>query len=169
MRPSARTKDVAWPNVLSSIRLKNERPNMSDVYAMQRANGDWFALDDHGRLRVPLFHSSHDAMMARLRNFGLLLFKPIMLDERFLKEIVPLPGEDEADFCMVVDPFDTLKRGTPLERAELVSLMRCSDGHQNVERNGNTFPVPDLCRLPQSDSEATETWEDEGGSYAKCA
>ena len=57
---------------------------MSDVYAMQRANGDWFALDDHGGLRVPLFHCSYDAMIARLRNFGLLLFKPVVLDARFL-------------------------------------------------------------------------------------
>jgi hypothetical protein len=50
---------------------------MSDVYAMQRANGDWFALDDHGRLRVPLFHSRYDAMIARLRNFGLLLLRKV--------------------------------------------------------------------------------------------
>ena len=25
---------------------------MSDIYVMQRANGDVFALDDHGRFRV---------------------------------------------------------------------------------------------------------------------
>jgi hypothetical protein len=46
---------------------------MSDVYVMQRANGDVFALDDHGRFRVPLFNSSRDAFLARLRNFGMLL------------------------------------------------------------------------------------------------
>ena len=86
----------------------DERSFMSEIFAMQRANGDWFALDHDGRLRVPLFNSIHDAMMARLRNFGLLLFKPVVVDARFLKKIVPLPGEDEVDFCMVNDPFASL-------------------------------------------------------------
>lgn len=99
---------------------------MSDIFAMQRANGDWFALDDHGRLRVPLFHSSHDAMIARLYNFGLLLFKPVVLDAPFLKKMVPLPGEDEMEFCMVDDPFASLNNGSNIERAELALLIRCS-------------------------------------------
>lgn len=123
---------------------------MSDIFAMQRANGDWFALDHHGGLRVPLFHSTHDAMMARLHNFGLLLFKPAVVDALFLKKIVPLPGEDEVDFCMVDDPFASLNRGSIVGRRELALLIR-----------------PAV--LPQSDHEATETWEDEGGTYAKCA
>ena len=100
---------------------------MSDIFAMQRANGDWFALDDHGRLRVPLFHSSHDAMIACLRNFGLLLFKPVVLDARFLKKIVPLPGEDEVDFCMVDDPFGRLNSGINIERTEIALLIRSED------------------------------------------
>ena len=99
---------------------------MSDIFAMQRANGDWFALDHHGRLRVPLFHSSHDAMIARLRHFGLLLFKPVVLDAPFLKKIVPLRGEDEVDFCMVDDPFARLNNGSNIERAELALLIRSS-------------------------------------------
>jgi len=37
---------------------------MGDIYAMQRANGDVFALDNKGRFCVPLFHSSRDAMTA---------------------------------------------------------------------------------------------------------
>lgn len=122
---------------------------MSDIFAMQRANGDWFALDHHGRLRVPLFHSNHDAMIARLRNFGLLVFKPVVLDARFLKEIVPLPGEDEVDFCMVDDPFTSLQTGSTMGQTQLALLI--------------------LSSLPQSDSQVTETWEDEGGTYAKCA
>lgn len=122
---------------------------MSDIFAMQRANGDWFALDHHGRLRVPLFHSNHDAMIARLRNFGLLVFKPVVLDARFLKEIVPLPGEDEVDFCMVDDPFTSLQTGSTMGQTQLALLI--------------------LSPLPQSDSQETETWEDEGGTYAKCA
>ena len=128
---------------------------MSDIFAMQRANGDWFALDHHGGLRVPLFHSIHDAMMARLHNFGLLLFKPVVVDALFLKKIVPLPGEDEVDFCMVDDPFASLDRGSIVGRRELSLLIRPA-------ASGPGTPS-------QSDHEATETWEDEGGTYAKCA
>jgi hypothetical protein len=87
---------------------------MSEIFAMQRANGDWFALDDHGRLRVPLFHSSHDAKIARLRNFGLLLFKPVVLDKLVVKEVLPLSGEDEVSFCRVGDPFASLNCGNPM-------------------------------------------------------
>ena len=125
-----------------------KRPFMSDIFAMQRANGDWFALDHHGRLRVPLFHSIHDAMMARLRNFGLLLFKPVAVDALFLKKLVPLTGEDEVDFCMVDNPFTSLERGCTVGRTQLALLLDPPD---------------------KSGRQATETWEDEGGAYAKCA
>ncbi len=112
---------------------------MGDIFAMQRANGDWFALDHDGRLRVPLFHSSQDAMIARLRNFGLLVFKPVLLDARFLKEIVPLPGEDEVDFCMVDDPFASLSRGSPMRRTQLALLIRRPHKHEKIVRNRNPF------------------------------
>ena len=94
---------------------------MPDIYAMQRANGDWFALEDHGKPRVPVFHSSHDALMARLRNFEMLLFSPIALDARLLDEIVA--GRSQVDFCMVSNPFASLKRGSPLQLAQIASLM----------------------------------------------
>lgn len=110
---------------------------MSEIYAMRRANGDWFALEGHGRLRVPLFHSSHDAMMARLRNFGMLLFQPVALDARLLREIVPVGAGSEVDFCMVNDPFAGLNRGTLVEQAQLDLQMRNPDERPTVPRNGN--------------------------------
>ena len=100
---------------------------MSDIFAMQRANGDWFALDHYGRLCVPLFHSIHDAMMARLRNFGLLLFQPIAVDALFLKKVVPLPGQAEVDFCLIDDPFATLKGSPTVGRRELALLIHPAD------------------------------------------
>ena len=103
---------------------------MSDIFAMQRANGDWFALDHHGRLQVPLFHSIHDAMMARLRNFGLLLFEPVVIDALFLKNIEPLPGEDAVDFRLIDDPFVSLSRGARVGRRELALLIP-ADEHKN--------------------------------------
>jgi hypothetical protein len=141
---------------------------MSDIFAMQRANGDWFALEHYGRLRVPLFHSIHDAMMARLRNFGLLLFKPVVIDALFLKDIVPFPGEDEVDFCIIDDPFAGLSRGATVGRRELAVLIAAGE-HENIAINGNRFRAPDPGTLPQSDRQATETWEDEGGASAKGA
>jgi hypothetical protein len=144
-------------------------PATSDIYAMQRANGDWFALEDHGRLRVPLFHSSSDAMIARFRNFGMLLFKPVALDARLLKQLVPVGGGRDVDFCIVSDPFASLNRGRPVKHAQLALQMRNSDERPTVARNGNGFHVPGLNTLPQSESAATETWEDEGGKYSKCA
>src|SRR6185436_4048161 len=128
---------------------------MCDIFAMQRANGDWFALDHHGGLCVPLFHSIHDAMMARLHNFGLLLFKPVVVDALFLKKIAPLPGEDAVDFCMIHDPFASLNSGSIVGRRELALLIR-PDEHERIEHNGNTSPA-------SFQTEAVETWEDEGG------
>lgn len=94
---------------------------MSDVYAMRGANGDWFALENDGRLWLPVFHSTHDALMARLRTVEMLLFAPIALDAQLLEEIVN--GRSEVDFCMVNNPFASLKRGSPLQLAQLASLI----------------------------------------------
>lgn len=97
---------------------------MGFIYAMQRANGDWFALNDHGRLRVPLFHSASDAMEARRSNPGMLLFKPVGLDERTLNDLAPTGAEDNAGYWLVSDPSIKLKRGRPLEHEQLVLLIQ---------------------------------------------
>jgi len=118
---------------------------------MQRANGDWFALEDHGRFRVPLFHSSHDALMARLRNFGMMLFKPVALDARLLKEIKPADNGGELDFFIVNDPFDSLKRANPVQPAQLALLISNPDEGPTIPRNGNGFRDPSRKTLPQSE------------------
>ncbi len=97
---------------------------MSDIYAMQRANGDWLALDDHGRFRVPLFRSSRDAMQARQRNAAMVLFKPVALDDRALKEILPGGDGHNVDFWLADDPSVSLRRGRLLEHAQLALLVR---------------------------------------------
>jgi hypothetical protein len=103
---------------------------------MRRANGDWFALERHGRLRVPLFHSRDDAMMARLRNFGMLLFEPVPLDAKLLDTIAPGGGGD-VDFCMVNDPFASLKRSALIPHSELALMMNSPDEVRPVQANGN--------------------------------
>ena len=97
---------------------------MGDIFAMQRANGDVFALDDHGRFCVPLFHSTHDAITARLRNGDMLLFKPVTLDTRLLRELAPKGGQNNVDLLLVKDPLRSLKRGHPVEHAELLLLVK---------------------------------------------
>ena len=46
---------------------------VNPIYAMQRANGDWFAQERPEGLRVPVFSSNREAMQARS-------FKVEMLD-----------------------------------------------------------------------------------------
>jgi hypothetical protein len=96
---------------------------VSDIYAMQRANGDVFALDNKGRFCVPLFHSSRDAMTARLHNGDMLLFKPVALDARLLRELAPKAGPNNVDLLLVKDPLRSLKRGDRVDHAELVLIV----------------------------------------------
>ena len=98
---------------------------MNLMYAMQRANGDWFAFDDDGRLRVPVFLSSGEAMLARTFNAGMMLFKPVALDERALKSLAPTkPSEGKVCYWLVSNPSLNVNRGRPLEHAQLARLIR---------------------------------------------
>lgn len=125
---------------------------MSDIYVMQRANGDVFALDHHGRFRVPIFHSSRDAKIARSRNWGLLLFKPVALEAGLLKELVPIGGRSDVDFWLVNDPLISLNRGCLVQHAQLALLIGNPIELQTIPRNGNSFETPSLGTLPQSNS-----------------
>jgi len=96
---------------------------MSSLYAMQRANGDWFALDDDGRLRMPVFLSSSAAMHARSQHWGMFLFKPTVFDERALKELASEEGGGDLRFWLVDDPFINLSRGRQLDHTQFDLLM----------------------------------------------
>lgn len=96
---------------------------MTNLFAMRRANGDWYALDDHGRFRVPVFSSAWGGMMARVSHWGMRLFKPVALDSRALEELVPGDGAGETDFWLVEDPFTSLSRGHLIDRAQLSLLV----------------------------------------------
>jgi hypothetical protein len=124
---------------------------MSEIYAMRRANGDWFALEGQGKLRVPLFHTSHDAVMARLRNLGMRLFKPVALDACLLREMVPGGAGSDVEFCMVNDPFTSLNHGSLVEHSELVLLMNNPIEGQTIPSNGNGSNVSAISTPPQSE------------------
>ena len=94
------------------------------MYAMRRANGDWFALDDHGRRRVPVFSGVLDGMRARVDVWGLRLFKPVALDGRKLKEIVPADDAGDLEFWLVDTPFTSLTRGRLIDGPQLSLLVQ---------------------------------------------
>ena len=91
---------------------------------MQRANGDWFALDDRGRFRVPVFGSRRGGMLARVSQRGMWLFKPVALNAGALAELVPAGGVGETDFWLLDDPFTSMSRGRLIDRARLSTLVR---------------------------------------------
>lgn len=95
----------------------------SNVYAMRRANGDWFALDDQGAFRVPLFRSNGDAMQARAFNGAMLLFRPVVIDEIALESLGHTNGTD-AYFWLVDQAAVNLKRGHRLAYEQLSVLVR---------------------------------------------
>ena len=90
---------------------------------MRRANGDWFALDDRGGFRVPVFSNQWDGMLARVSNWVMQLFKPVALDGRALGELMPADGVSETDFWLVDEPFTSLTRGRLIDRAQLSLLV----------------------------------------------
>jgi hypothetical protein len=93
------------------------------LYAMQRANGDWFALDDRGRSRMPVFHNTREAMIARSRDSGMECFKPVILDEASLLEITAT-DDGKACFWLISDPSIKLSRGRALEHGQLALILR---------------------------------------------
>ena len=91
---------------------------------MQRANGDWFALDQSEGFRVPIFSSNREAMQARAFNLEMLVFKPVLVDERALENLAPTNGERAAQFWLVSDACLNMKRGVAMNHAELAGMVR---------------------------------------------
>jgi hypothetical protein len=139
---------------------------MSDIYVMQRANGDVFALDDRGRFRIPLFKSSSDGFLARLSNFGMLLFKPVPLDAGLLKQLVPVGGAAEVGFWLVSYPLINLNRARLVQPEQLALLMGERVKLKTVSGSAASNVTANLSMSPYSDSDATAAWEDEGGRYS---
>lgn|SRR6266496_1305637 len=96
---------------------------MSDLYAMRRANGDWFAFDDAGRLRVPLFRTVREALYAQTNSSGMSLFRPVLLNESLIVNLKPTAGEAESHFWLVESLASNLKRGQMLDHAQLTLLV----------------------------------------------
>jgi hypothetical protein len=100
---------------------------MKTLFAMRRANGDWFALDDLGGFRVPVFHTSRDAMTARSRENGMECFRPVELDAAAFKNLTTT-DEGKASFWLVSDPLMKLSRGRPFDSKQLQQFMKNGEG-----------------------------------------
>ena len=105
---------------------------VSTIFAMQRANGDWFALEGREGLRVPVFSSNREAMQARSFNVEMLVFHPVIVNERALKGF-STEGEPAARVWLVKQGSTNMKRGVFLESAELARLVH---GTHAIEAEG---------------------------------
>jgi hypothetical protein len=95
---------------------------------MQRANGDWFALEHRKGFRVPVFSSNSEAMEARAFNVEMLVFKPVLIDARALKDLAPIEGQRPAHFWLVKNACVNMKRGVALQHSQLAGLIQGPDG-----------------------------------------
>ncbi len=104
---------------------------MITLYAMRRANGDWFALDDKGSIRVPVFHTSGAAMVARSRDAGMECFRPIQLGPDAFKNLCTT-DEGKASFWLISNPSLRLSRGQEFSIQQLERFM--ADDSQGSNR-----------------------------------
>ena len=100
---------------------------MKTLFAMRRANGDWFAFDDQGAFRVPLFQSLRDALVARSRESGMECFRPVPLDAPAFENLTTT-DEGKACFWLVEDPLRELNRGRAFDRQDLSRFMANGEG-----------------------------------------
>lgn len=96
---------------------------MKLLYAMRRANGDWFAFDDQGSFRVPVFRSTRDAMVARRRDAGMECFRPVALDEVALKNLTST-DEGKATFWLIANPLRNMSHALRLDRKQFEQFIR---------------------------------------------
>jgi hypothetical protein len=110
-------------------------------YAMRRANGDWFAIDDNGHLRMLIFKSSGAAMIARSYDAGMECFRPVVFDARALEEL-KRTDRQTGSFLIVADPSRHPKHGMRLDFTGLASVMpdfakveqQSDSNHRNSKR-----------------------------------
>ena len=117
-----------WARRSTGTRSRIEE-QVKTLFAMRRANGDWFSIDDGGAFRVPLFQSSGDALLARSRETGMECFRPVLLDAPAFENLTTT-DEGKACFWLVADPLRKLSRGRAFDRQQLVKFIANGGGVQ---------------------------------------
>jgi hypothetical protein len=98
-----------------------------NLYGMQRANGDWFAIKEPLRFRVPLFSSLSEAIGARAFNVEMLVFSPAPFDEHALKQAGQLQDNRPVFFWLVEKASRTMRRGVALKREQIELILSGAD------------------------------------------
>lgn len=94
---------------------------------MQRANGDWFAIKDPQRFRVPLFSGMKEAMDVRAFNVEMLVFSPAPFDERALKTFGESEGDRPVYFWLVEKASRNMRKGVALRHEQVASMLAGSE------------------------------------------
>jgi hypothetical protein len=101
-----------------------------NLYGMQRANGDWFAIREPSRFRVLLFSSVDEARATRAFNVDLLVCTAALFDERALKQVAELEAHRSVYFWLVEQYSRNMRRGVALEREQVALMLNDADvGH----------------------------------------
>ena len=104
------------------------------LFGMQGTKGDWFAIREPSRFRLPLFSSVDDAKAARAFNLDLLVFKPAAFDERALKQVAQLKRDRDVYFWLVAESSRNMRRGIALEREDMALLLGGADATALTKR-----------------------------------
>lgn len=97
------------------------------LYGMQRANGDWFAIKEPLRFRVPLFSSMSEAAGARAFNVEMLVFSPAVFDERALKQVGQREDDRTVYFWLVEKASRNMRRGIALQHEDMALIFSGAD------------------------------------------
>lgn len=87
---------------------------MQTLYAMQRANGDWFTMNINGKTCIPLFRNSFLAERAYTTMGEFLVYRPHMFTQKELNQVTAAKNQSSPVFWLV-DENDTalnLRHGT---------------------------------------------------------
>ena len=95
---------------------------MDELFVMRRANGDLFAEQIQGRLRIPVWSSAEAVARYKALNPELVFFWPVRLDRRLIKQVtVGLESDETPEFFLLSDdaPAAMLDDGNPIAIGEL--------------------------------------------------
>jgi len=90
---------------------------------MKRANGDWFAIKEPQRFRVPLFSSVREAADVRAFNVEMLVFSPTIFDEHALKQVGQVENDRPVYFWLVEKSSRTMRRGIALQHEDMALIL----------------------------------------------
>ena len=100
------------------------------LYGMKRANGDWFAIKEAMRFRVPLFSSMSEAAHVRAFNVEMLVFSPTIFDEQALKQVGQVENDRPVYFWLVEKASRTMRRGIELQHEDMAVILSGADAQQ---------------------------------------